>query len=71
MTHGEVQILVYEETFEHATKLIDDELITRSVVQLMELHMELAAAVRSIANDPIPRELISNRFELDFLSIVL
>jgi hypothetical protein len=35
---------LYEEIFEHATKLIDD--------------------VRSIANDPIPRELISNGFEL-------
>jgi hypothetical protein len=54
--------LLYEETFEHATKLI--ELITRCIVQLMDLHMELAAAVRFIANNPIPRELISNRFEL-------
>jgi hypothetical protein len=54
--------LLYKETFEHATKLI--ELITRCIVQLMELHMELAAAVRLIANNPIPRELISNRFEL-------
>jgi hypothetical protein len=59
--------LLYEETFEHATKLI--ELITRCIVQLMELHMELAAAVRFIANNPIPRELISNRFELSRLPL--
>lgn len=56
--------MLLEETFEHATKLIDDELITKCIVQLMELHIELAVAVRFVANDPIPRKLISNGFEL-------
>jgi hypothetical protein len=52
------------ETFEHATKLKNDGLITRSAVQLMELCTELEAAVRSIANDPFPRDLVHNKFEL-------
>ncbi len=57
-------MLVYEETFEHATKLTNDGLITRSGVQLMDLCTELEAAVRSIANDPFPRDFVHNKFEL-------
>lgn len=44
--------------YEHATKLTDDGLITRTAAQLMELRTELADAVRSITSDPVPRDLL-------------
>lgn len=58
-------MLIYEETFEHATKLTNDGVDHQECsAQLMELCTELEAAVRSIANDPFPRDLVHNKFEL-------
>lgn len=70
MTYGEVQICWYMTTpYDHATKLTDDGLITRTAAQLMELRTELADAVRSITSDPAPRDLVRNKFELSQLPL--
>jgi hypothetical protein len=55
--------------YDHATKLTDDGLITRTTAQLMELRTELADAVRSITSDPAPRDLVRNKFELSQLPL--
>jgi hypothetical protein len=70
LTYGEVQFCWnMRKPYEHATKLTDDGLITRTAAQLMELRTELADAVRSITSDPVPRDLVRNKFELSQLPL--